>query len=758
MAKDNLNTHSVISVDFQKALGDRYLSYALSTIMSRSLPDLRDGLKPVHRRLIYAMYQLKLNPQSGFKKCARVVGDVIGKFHPHGDAAVYAAMVRLAQNFSVRYPLVEGQGNFGNIDGDSPAAMRYTEAKLTPLAMELLHGLEDDCVDFLPTYDGEDAEPVVFPACFPNLLANGSTGIAVGMATSIPPHNLSELCDAMLLLIDKPESTVPDLLRHVKGPDFPTGGILVDDADSILKIYETGRGSFRVRSKYEIENLKNGMYQIVITEIPFMIEKSRLIEKIADIVLDKKIPLIDDVQDESAEDIRIVITPKNKNVAAEVLMEMLFKMSDLESRFAVNLNVLDKNNVPQLMDLKQILRGYLDHQIVILLRKSNHRIQKIENRLEILDALMVAYLNIDEVIRIIREEDDPKLELISRFNLSEVQAEAILNMRLRSLRKIQEIEILTEKKELEDERKKLQKLVDSTSLQYKEISKRIIDLKSRFGENYIHGKRQTKIDPLVKNEIAADWSEYIEKEDITIYISEKYWIRSVKGHALSEQKYKEGDQERFVLKCTTLDRIVLCADDGKFFTISGDKINRSRGFGDPVRMMVDLVASSNIVDVYVIPPSSDDLFLLVSNSARGFCVKSSDLIAQTKNGKNVFNLDDGEKMQYCLRVEGDLVACLGQNRKMVVFSIEEIPIMSRGKGVILQKYKDGTMSDLSILKSEKGLFWIRNNKVYNLLDLTLWKGKRASSGRLAPTGFPRDNKFQVIPEGASAGDILASSV
>lgn len=754
MTKDNQNTQSVISVDFQKALGERYLSYALSTIMSRSLPDLRDGLKPVHRRLIYAMYQLKLNPQSGFKKCARVVGDVIGKFHPHGDAAVYAAMVRLAQNFSVRYPLVEGQGNFGNIDGDSPAAMRYTEAKLTPLAMELLNGLEDDCVDFLPTYDGEAEEPVVFPSCFPNLLANGSTGIAVGMATSIPPHNLNELCDALLLLIEKPESTVCDLVQFVKGPDFPTGGIVVDDAESILKIYETGRGSFRIRSKYEIENLKNGMYQIVITEIPFMIEKSRLIEKIADIVLEKKIPLIDDVQDESAEDIRIVITPKNRNVAAEVLMEMLFKMTDLESRFAVNLNVLDKNNVPQLMDLKQILLGYLDHQIVILLRKSHHRIQQIINRLDILDALMVAYLNIDEVIQIIREHDEPKAELMTRFNLSDVQAEAILNMRLRSLRKIQEIEILTEKKNLEDEHKKLDKLVNSSTLQYKEISRRITDLKNRFGENYIHGKRQTQLEPMTKSEISTDWSEYIEKEDITVYISEKYWIKAVKGHTLSEQKYKEGDQEKFVLKCTTLDRIILCADDGKFFTINGDKVNRSRGFGDPVRMLVDLPASSNIIAVYVVTLPFEELFLLASSSARGFCIKACDLIAQTKNGKNVFNLDDGEKLQYCIPVTGDLLACLGQNRKMLVFPLSDIPVMARGKGVMLQKYKDGSMSDLSILSSEKGLFWIRNNKVYNLLDLTLWKGKRASSGRLAPTGFPRDNKFQIIPEGASAGDVL----
>ncbi len=734
---------SIVNVDFDQALSERYLAYALSTIMSRSLPDVRDGLKPVHRRLIYAMNQLHLDPKSGFKKCARVVGDVMGKFHPHGDAAIYAAMVRLAQDFSVRYPLIDGQGNFGNIDGDSAAAMRYTEAKLTPIAMELMDGLNEDCVDFRPTYDGESQEPCVFPSSFPNLLANGSTGIAVGMATSIPPHNLGELCDGLLMLLDKPNTTVAEVMTVIKGPDFPTGGVLVENHDTILKAYETGRGTLRLRAQYEVEDVKGGQYRIIISQIPYLVEKSKLIEKIATLLLDKKLPLLDDIQDESTDELRIVLVPKSRNVEAAMLMESLFRSTDLEVRIPLNLNVLDAHSVPKVMNLVEILKHFLDHRLVVLEKRTQHRLVQIADRLNILRGLLIVYLNLDEVIRIIREEDDAKLSLMQTFDLNEIQAEAILNMRLRSLRKIQEIELRKETEDLAAEQAKLQALLESPAKKRSVISKDLKDIQKRFGYDAPLGERRTQL-ASAPEVVIIPFEDEIEKEDVTVVLSDKYWIRTLKGHNVGDLKYKDGDTERFVLDASTTDKLLLVATSGRCFTLGIDRITRTRGHGDPIRMMIDLENTDEIVAAYVITPGAKQTYVIASTAARGFRFIADDVLAQTRTGKQVLVLDEGEKPLACVPAGGDHIAVIGENRKILVFEMNDLPCMSRGKGVAFQKYKDGSISDIKVINFADGLAWMRAGKAYHQKDLILWKGKRASAGRLAPVGFPRTNRFEDV--------------
>lgn len=734
---------SIHDITFEKALGDRYLSYALSTIISRSLPDVRDGLKPVHRRLIYAMQQLKLNPNSSFKKSARVVGDVMGKFHPHGDQAIYDALVRLAQDFSVRYPLIDGQGNFGNIDGDNPAAMRYTEARLTEVSILLMEGLDENAIDFRPTYDGDTEEPIVFPAAFPNLLANGASGIAVGMATSIPPHNVAELCQALIHLIEHPTATISDLMGFIPGPDLPTGGIMVEPPESILKSYETGRGSFRVRARWESEQLKGGGYQIVVTEIPYQVGKSKLIEKIADLLSDKKLPLLDDIRDESADDIRLVLVPKSRNVDPDVLMESLFRHTDLESRISLNMNALDGGKTPRVMSLKEVLQAFLNHRKEVLIRRSTHRLEQIRHRLELLDGYLIAYLNLDEVIQIIREEDDPKAVLMTRFDLTEVQAEAILNMRLRSLRKLQEIEIRKEHADLCQEQEKLNKLLGSDSLQWKHIKSETKDVEKRFGLETPLGKRRTTLAEAPKV-VIIPIEAVIEREDITIICSKKGWIRCVKGHQVSadDLKYKEGDEGNHVICAQSTDKILIFATNGKFYTIGADRLPRGRGHGEPVRMMIDLDTSEDIISMTIIQHDSEKQFLLASTDGRGFCVKGTDVIAQTKSGKQVMTLADDAKAFACLEITGDTVVTIGGNRKMLAFSVAEVPQMTRGRGVTLQKYRQGTLSDICIIQEVNGITWTRNGKEQKEKDVWTYKGRRATIGRLAPIGFPRTNKFE----------------
>jgi topoisomerase IV subunit A len=734
----------ITDVPFEKALGDRYLSYALSTIISRSLPDVRDGLKPVHRRLIYAMQQLKLNPNSPFKKSARVVGDVMGKFHPHGDQAIYDALVRLAQDFSVRYPLIDGQGNFGNIDGDGAAAMRYTEARLTDLAILLMEGIDEDAIDFRTTYDGEAQEPIVFPAAVPNILANGSNGIAVGMATSIPPHNLAELCQAMVHLIDHPACHVADLIPFVPAPDFPTGGILVETPESLQRSYETGRGSFRIRARWETEPLKGGGFQIIVTEIPYQVAKSKLIEKIADLLTAKKLPLLDDVRDESADDIRIVLVPKNRNVDAIVLMESLFKATDLESRFSLNMNVLDKDRTPRVMSLKEVLKAFLDHRQEVLLRRSTHRIEAITARLEILEGYLIAYLNLDEVIRIIREEDDPKSHMMEKFGVTDNQVEAILNMRLRALRKLQEIEIRTEHNALTQERDDLQKLLTTDSLQWKRIKSDIKTIEKKYHLETPLGKRRTTLAE-APAAIVIPIEAVVEREDVTVVCSQMGWIRCIKGHAINPDdiKYKEGDSMGTILQAETTDKLLLFASNGKFYTIGVDKLPGGRGHGEPIRMMVDLDNADEILALWVAKPGQNNQFLLVSTDSRGFIVNSDEVMAQTRQGKQVMTLGEGGvKALKCLEITGDKVACIGDNRKLLVFPITDLPTMTRGRGVMLQKYRQGNLSDIKVFTEEEGLSWTRKDKTVTEKDLLMWKGRRATLGRLAPIGFPRSNKFR----------------
>lgn len=732
------------NVDFEKALGDRYLSYALSTIISRSLPDVRDGLKPVHRRLIYAMQQLRLNPNSPFKKSARVVGDVMGKFHPHGDAAIYDALVRLAQDFSVRYPLIDGQGNFGNIDGDNAAAMRYTEARLTAVATSLMEGIDEDSIDFRTTYDGESEEPIVFPAAFPNLLANGATGIAVGMATSIPPHNVAEICQALMHLIEKPNASVRELVHFMPAPDFPTGGTLVEYPEALIKAYETGRGSFRLRAKWEVEQLKGGMYQVVITQIPYQVNKSKLIEKIANLLGDKKLPLLNDILDESADDIRVVLEPKSRNVDPEVLMESLYRQTDLENRIPLNMNVLDGGRIPRVMSLKEVLQAYLDHRQVVLVRRTNYRVGQITNRLELLAGYLIAYLNIDEVIRIIREEDEPKTFMIEKFTLSDNQVEAILNMRLRALRKLQEIEIQKEYQDLISEQEKLNQLLATPHLQWKRIKKDLKDLEKTYGQETLIGKRRTIITEPT-DIIMVPIEAVIEREEITIICSAMGWIRAVKGHQVNNEdlKYKEGDEEGYILPALTTDKLLIVATNGRFYTLGIDKISRARGHGDPLRLMIDLNNSEEIICLMIAKNNPAQKYLLASTDGRGFMVEESNLLAQTRTGKQVMTPVDKARLFTCLPIPEnvDLVATIGENRKILIFPLTDLPVMSRGRGVTLQKYRQGNLSDLTLLQESEGLKWERSNKQYHEKDLLPWRGRRATLGRLAPIGFPRTNKF-----------------
>jgi topoisomerase IV subunit A len=726
-----------------KALGDRYLAYAMSTIMSRSLPDVRDGLKPVHRRLLYAMRQLKLDPQKGYKKCARVVGDVIGKYHPHGDSSVYEAMVRLAQEFAVRYPLVDGQGNFGNIDGDNAAAMRYTEARLTDVAMALLRNIDEDAVDFRTTYDGEEEEPCVLPAAFPNLLANGSSGIAVGMATNIPPHNAGELCDGLLHLIKFPNAGIEKLVDLIPGPDFPTGGVIVEDRATIIETYTKGRGSFRIRAKWEKDELSHGMYQIVVTDIPYQVQKSKLIEKVAELLIAKKLPLLADIRDESTEEVRIVIEPRNRTVEPEILMEQLFKLTDLEIRFGLNMNVLAADQTPRVMDLREVLQAFLDHRREVLIRRSNFRLDKIERRLEILEGYLIAFLNLDEVIRIIREEDHPRQELMNTFKLTEVQAEAILNMRLRSLRKLEEMELKSEHDNLSEERKGLHALLADETLQWSTISDEIRETKKQFGPKTELGARRTDFGEAPSADI-VNFEAFIEREPVTVVCSKMGWIRAFKGHNNDESaiKYKDGDKAQFVLKGYTTDKILAFSSNGRFFTIGCDKLPPGRGHGEPVRLMVDIGNENDIVDMFIHVPERK--LLLASSSGRGFAIEEKEVIAQTKNGKQILNLQDKEKARICMPVTGDAIAVVGDNRKILIFKSEELPVMARGRGVILQKYRDGGMSDVTTFNLEDGLSWQmggESDRTRTVTDLLPWIGKRAGAGRLAPNGFPRNNKF-----------------
>ena len=734
-------TERISDKSFKDILSQGYLSYSLSVIADRALPDVRDGLKPVHRRILYAMNELQLNPASGFKKCARVVGDVIGKYHPHGDSAVYDAMVRLAQDFAVRYPLVDGQGNFGNVDGDNAAAMRYTEARLTDVAMAIMENLDDGTVVFNPTYDGDNQEPAVMPCAFPNLLANGSSGIAVGMATNIPPHNVGEIADALQVLIKKPDCTVADLLQHIKGPDFPTGGELVESPENIQKVYETGRGALKIRARWEKEELSHGLYQIVVTEIPYGIKKSDLIAKIAKLLLEKKLPFLADIRDESAENVRIVLEPRNRNIEPEHLMGHLFKQTDLQINFNLNMNVLDKDHVPGVRNLKEVLQAFLAHRQDVLIRRSTHRLDKINHRMEILEGFLVAYLNLDEVIRIIREEDDAKACLMKTFNLTEVQADSILNMRLRSLRKLEEMQIKYEHTALAQEKAGLEALLVDEALRWKAISAEVAVMKKKFGQSTALGKRRTLISGAVE-EIEVPVEAMIEKEPITVILSEKGWVRSVKGHiALDDDiKFKDGDRLKFGLHAQTTDKILLFATNGRFYTLQADKLPRGRGFGEPLRLSVDLPEEDDIICMFVYQTGRKRL--IVSKRGKGFAVKEDDLVAQTRNGRIILNLVQGDEAKFCLPFEGDTVAIVGSNRKLLIFDALEIPEMTRGQGVFMQKYPEGvSVSDIKLFNKEDGLAYPCGGGTRIETNLVGWMGHRAQVGKMPPVGFPKSNRF-----------------
>lgn len=733
-------TAKIKDVQLGEELSKRYLSYAMSTIVSRSLPDVRDGLKPVHRRLMYAMRQLHLDPKNGFKKCARVVGDVIGKYHPHGDTAVYGAMVRLAQDFSVRYPLVDGQGNFGNIDGDGAAAMRYTEARLTEFAMDLMDGLNDDAVDFMDTYDGEDSEPVVMPAMVPNLLCNGSMGIAVGMATNIPPHNLSEISDALLYLIENPDCDDEPLVRRLKGPDFPTGGVIVDSFDTILNNYKQGKGSFRIRAKWTTEDLGHGQYQIVVTEIPYQVIKSKLIEKIAELLLNKKLPFLSDVRDESAQDVRIVLEPKNRTVDAAMLMEQLFRQTDLEAKFNMNMNVLDLDCVPRVMSIKEVLHDYLVHRNAVLLRKIKFRLSKINARLEILEGYLIAYLNLDEIIRIIREEDEPKKVMMAEFKLTDNQAEAILNMKLRNLRKLDEEQINTEHSDLLEEKAKLEILHNDENQRWRAIAEEIKKTKDKYSKKTALGRRRTEFAE-APTDIDVPVEALIEKEPITVILSQKGWIRCIKGHSdlNDEFKFKDDDALLYALHAQTTDKIVLLDNKGKFFNIAAKDIPSGRGFGQPVRLMIDLANNDEVTAMFVYEQGAN--YLIASDKGYGFIVDENHILAQTRNGRKIMNVADDENMKFCLKMTGDYVAVVGENRRLLVFKAEEIPTMARGHGVLLQKYKDGTISDIQIFNGEDGFSYNRAGGISTEKELIAWLGHRAQIGKVVPFGFPKNNKF-----------------
>ncbi len=749
---------AIVDAPFDSALSERYLVYALSTITARSLPDLRDGLKPVHRRLLWAMRQLKLDPSQAFKKSARVVGDVIGKYHPHGDASVYDAMVRLAQDFSLRYPLVEGQGNFGNIDGDNAAAYRYTEARLTKTAIQLMAGLDEGTVNFIPTYNGEEEEPEIFPGLFPNLLANGSSGIAVGMATNIPSHNVAEIIDATLLLIDNPHVEHADLMQLFKGPDFPTGGVVVESAATISAAYETGKGAMRVRGRFStgreadgtweatgIEKLGGGAWQLVVTEIPYMLQKGKLIEQVAQLIADKKLPILEDVRDESDEQIRLVFVPKSRNVDPELLKESLFKLTDLETRFNLNLNVLDAKRTPGVLGLKLVLQEWVIAQIDILLRRTRHRLEKIASRLELLDGYIIAYLNLDRIIEIIRTEDEPKPVMMAEFSLTDRQAEAILNMRLRSLRKLEEMELRRERDELLAEKDELEKLLDSPARQRTRLKRDLNALRKDYAEDTALGRRRTTIAEAAPT-VEFSMDAMIEKAPVTVILSAKGWIRGASGHEPldKEFKFKEGDGPAFAVHAQTTDKLLVACDNGRFYTLGCDKLPSARGFGEPIRTMVDIDAGTEIVGVVVYKPKAQ--LLLASNIGRGFAAEADELLAETRKGRGVMNTKPGVKLAVVREIppEHDHIAVVGDNRKLVIFSLEELPVLAKGQGVTLQRYRDGGLADAITLKLDEGLSWKMGGdtgRVRTESDMRMWKVARGAAGRMPPTGFPRDNKF-----------------
>ncbi|MEL6242465.1 MAG: DNA topoisomerase IV subunit A [Pseudomonadota bacterium] len=761
---DDLETPNMnLSEPLRRALGDRYLTYALSTIMHRALPDARDGLKPVHRRILYAMRELRLSSGGGFRKSAKISGDVMGNYHPHGDGAIYDAMARLAQDFNVRYPLVDGQGNFGNIDGDNPAASRYTEARMTAVAEALLEGLNENAVDFRDNYDGTLTEPVVLPAQFPNLLANGSSGIAVGMATNIPPHNIAELCDACLHLIKTPDARDDTLLNYVPGPDFPTGGIIVEPPEQIAQAYRTGKGGFRVRCRYEVEDLGRGQWQIVVTEIPYQVQKSKLIEKIAELIQTKKIPILGDVRDESADDIRLIIEPKSKNVDPEVLMGTLYRNSDLEVRFSMNMNVLIDGVTPKVCSMKEVLRAFLDFRREVLVRRSRHRMDKIDHRLEVLEGLIVAFLNLDRVIDIIRYDEDPKNALMrenwskdhpralseadyvapaaGEGELSEVQVEAILNMRLRSLRRLEEMELLREQSDLMEERAALEDLLENEGVQWTRISEQLKETKKQFGKDWPGGARRTTFAEAAEIE-DVPLEAMIEREPITVVLSQMGWIRAMTGHIDlgRELKFKDGDGHRFIFHAETTDRLLIFGSNGRFYTVSASNLPGGRGMGEPLRLMVDLPNEAGIVAIFAHKPGRR--LLVASSAGDGFIVPEDEIVAQTRSGKQVLNVRGDVKASVCRPVIGDAVAVVGENRKVLVFPLDELPEMGRGKGVRLQKYKDGGLSDATTFTLAEGLSWLDPaRRTRTETELSEWQGKRAGTGRMAPRGFPRDNKF-----------------
>ena len=751
----------------RRAIGERYLTYALSTIMHRALPDARDGLKPVHRRILYAMRELRLSSSGGFRKSAKISGDVMGNYHPHGDAAIYDAMARLAQDFNVRYPLVDGQGNFGNIDGDNPAAARYTEARLTAVAEALLDGLNENAVDFRANYDGTLEEPVVLPAQFPNLLANGSSGIAVGMATNIPPHNIAELIDACLHLIKVPDARDDTLLNYVPGPDFPTGGVIVEDRDSIAQAYRTGRGSIRLRCRWEIEDLGRGQWQVIVTEIPYQVQKSKLVERLAELIQTKKVPILADIRDESADDIRMVLEPRSKNVDPDVLMNMLFRNSDLETRFSLNMNVLIDGLTPKVCSMKEVLRAFLDFRREVLIRRSQHRMDKIDHRLEVLEGLIVAFLNLDRVIDIIRYDDDPKAALMrenwgkdhvramneadyvsppmvtgrDELGLTEVQTEAILNMRLRSLRKLEEIELVAERDRLMEERAGLEDLLESGDLQWDAISEQLRQTKKTFGKNYPGGERRTTFAEAGEVE-DVPIEAMIEREPITVVCSEMGWIRAMTGHIdlNRELKFKDGDGPRFIFHAETTDRLLVFGSNGRFYTVPAANLPGGRGMGEPLRLMVDLPNEAAIVDLFI--HNAERKLLVASSAGDGFVVPETEVVAQTRAGKQVLNVKGDVRAKVCKPVNGDAVAVVGENRKVLVFALDELPEMGRGKGVRLQKYKDGGLSDATTFTLGEGLTWRDPaGRTRTEAELAEWTGKRAGTGRMAPRGFPRDNTF-----------------
>ncbi|MBN8973971.1 MAG: DNA topoisomerase IV subunit A [Rhizobiales bacterium] len=731
-------------VALRTALEERYLAYALSTIMHRALPDARDGLKPVHRRILYGMRLLRLDPGTPFKKSAKIVGDVMGSFHPHGDQAIYDAMVRLAQDFSSRYPLVDGQGNFGNIDGDNPAAYRYTEARMTDVARLLLEGIDEYDVELRANYDGQSKEPVVLPGGFPNLLANGAQGIAVGMATAIPPHNAAELCDAALHLIDKPDAKSRALLKWVKGPDFPTGGIVVDSKESIAEAYTTGRGAFRTRAKWHQEEGARGTWVVVVTEIPWLVQKSRLIEKIAELLNAKKLPLVDDIRDESAEDIRIVIEPKSRNVDPELLMESLFKLTELESRISLNLNVLVKGRIPKVVGLAEALREWLDHLRDVLLRRSNHRKGQIEHRLEVLGGYLIAYLNIDKVIKIIRTEDEPKPALIKAFKLTEVQAEAILNMRLRSLRKLEEMEIRTEDKNLRAELKGINAVLGSETEQWKKVAEQVRKVRDMFGPKTPLGKRRTIFADAPEHDLAAIEEAFVEREPVTVVVSDKGWVRTLKGHVedLSNLSFKTDDKLGFSFFAETTSKILLLATNGRFYSLDVAKLPGGRGHGEPIRMFIDMEQDAAIVTVFV--NTGGRKFLIASHEGQGFVVNEDDCVGTTRKGKQVLNVEMPNEARALTTVTGDTVAVIGENRKLLIFPLDQVPEMARGRGVRLQKYKDGGLSDVTVFTAKEGLKWrdsAGREFSATMKELSEWRGTRADAGRLPPKGFPKSNKF-----------------